>query len=75
MAAAEPGAPLQLANGWHDITPQIAEQLLRHNRTNRNLAVKTVLKYASAMANAASGPARAANTASVGQLRECPYAC
>jgi hypothetical protein len=50
-AASEPAPRLQLSNGWHEITPQVSEQLLRNNRANRKLAFKTVLKYASAMAN------------------------
>jgi hypothetical protein len=47
---AQPG-PFPLRNGWHDITPQIAEDLLLRNGRNRKVSLTTVKKYYRAMLN------------------------
>ena len=39
-----------LVNGWHEITPQIAEHLLRCNTVNRSVSLSVVKKYCAAMA-------------------------
>jgi hypothetical protein len=46
-----PLAPIGLTDGWHEITPQIAENLLRHNPpgANRKLALGAVQYYARQM--------------------------
>jgi hypothetical protein len=44
-----PVAPLVLQNGWYDITPQMAEDFLRRNSTNRKVSLQTVRKYYQAM--------------------------
>ncbi len=44
-----PLSPVGLSNGWHIITPEIAERLLRNNRGNRKVSFRTVSKYAAAM--------------------------
>lgn len=41
--------PLVMQNGWHDITPQIAEDFLRRNSGNRKATLSVVKKYARAM--------------------------
>ncbi len=46
-----PRQSLTFTNGWHTITPQMAESLLRHNPHNRKVSFRTVQKYAAAMAN------------------------
>jgi hypothetical protein len=43
------GGPLELANGWHDITPQMAEELLKRNAKNRKVVHAQVLYYAGQM--------------------------
>jgi hypothetical protein len=47
--AATPPPPLNLQNGWYDITPQMAEDLLRRNLQNRKISLATVRKYYQAM--------------------------
>lgn len=44
-----PSEPFPLASGWHDITPQLSQDLLRRNHGNRKVSFKTVVKYAQAM--------------------------
>jgi hypothetical protein len=44
--------PLELANGWHDITPQMAEELLKRNAKNRKVVHAQVLYYAGQMQRA-----------------------
>jgi hypothetical protein len=44
-------SPFPLTTGWHDITPQIAEDLLRRNKGNRKVSLATVKKYSRAMKN------------------------
>lgn len=44
-----PQIPTGLKDGWHVITPQIAENLLRHNAGNRKVSVQTVQYYARQM--------------------------
>jgi hypothetical protein len=44
-----PLGPLTLKNGWHQITPQLAEDFLRRNTSNRKVSLGTVKKYATAM--------------------------
>ncbi len=44
-----PLAPSQLRDGWNTITPQIAENLLRHNAGNRKVSLLTVQYYARQM--------------------------
>lgn len=41
--------PVELANGWHTITPQMAEDLLRRNAKNRKVVHAQVLYYAGQM--------------------------
>jgi len=36
-------------NGWYDVTPEMACQILRRNRANRKLTIKFVRKYARSM--------------------------
>jgi len=40
---------VELANGWHDITPQMAEELLKRNAKNRKVVHAQVLYYAGQM--------------------------
>lgn len=49
--AAKPVGPFALATGWHDITPDICEDLLRRNQKNRKVSFATVRKYYRAMKN------------------------
>lgn len=44
-----PTEPLPLTSGWHDINPQLAENLLRRNNSNRKPSFRTLLKYAEEM--------------------------
>jgi hypothetical protein len=44
-----PSVPLELATGWHEITPEMAEQMLCHNARNRKVSLVAVKKYAQAM--------------------------
>ena len=44
-----PLGPLAMQNGWHTITPQIAENFLRRNNGNRRATLQTVKKYARSM--------------------------
>lgn len=46
---AYPAGPFALNSGWHDVTPQVAEDLLRRNKANRKLSLATVKKYFRAM--------------------------
>ncbi len=48
-ATTVPLQPLDLINGWHEITPEIAENLLRRNDGNRRVSLATVRKYFHAM--------------------------
>jgi hypothetical protein len=41
--------PVELANGWHVVTPQLAEDLLRRNEKNRKVTHAQVLYYAGQM--------------------------
>jgi len=41
--------PLTMQNGWYDVTPQMAEDFLRRNKTNRKVSLQTVRKYLHAM--------------------------
>jgi len=50
-AATQPRPKITLSNGWHTITPQMAEQLLICNRHNRKLRWAAVLQYGTQMAN------------------------
>ena len=50
-AAQQPLKPLTLSTGWHVITPQMAEELLKRNRHNRTLRYNDVLRYAQQMIN------------------------
>jgi len=50
-AGSQPRPVITLQNGWHTITPQMAEQLLICNRHNRPLRWGAVLQYATQMAN------------------------
>jgi hypothetical protein len=43
--------PLTLQNGWYTVTPQMSEDFLRRNRTNRKVSFQTVRKYYYAMVN------------------------
>ena len=47
--AQPPLGPLTMQNGWHDITPQMSEDFLRRNTTNRKVSLQTVRKYYQAM--------------------------
>jgi hypothetical protein len=40
---------INLPDGWHDITPQDAENLLRHNKGNRRVSLTTVQYFAQQM--------------------------
>jgi hypothetical protein len=44
-----PPGPIGMQNGWYDITPKIAEDLLRRNIGNRKATLSVVKKYAKAM--------------------------
>jgi hypothetical protein len=44
-----PLPPLDLTDGWHNITPEIAENLLRRNPANRKPSFGTVVYYARLM--------------------------
>jgi hypothetical protein len=44
-AKTQPIAPMDLPNGWYEVTPQMAEDLLRRNRINRRESLSTVKKY------------------------------
>jgi hypothetical protein len=50
-AAVQPRPVINLPNGWHTITPQLAEQLLLCNKHNRKLRWPDVFRYAIQMAN------------------------
>ena len=47
----EPLGPLppEVQNGWCNLTPRIAEALLRRNKQNRKVSLETVRKYARIM--------------------------
>lgn len=49
--ADNPVAPLDIPNGWYDVTPELAEDLLRRNRHNRKPSLSVVRKYYHSMAN------------------------
>jgi hypothetical protein len=52
-------------NGWYDVTPELAEELLRRNRSNRKVSLQTVRKYLNAMRRGewrATGQALLVNT-------------
>jgi hypothetical protein len=50
-AETQPKPPVDLTDGWYVITPQLAEFLLIHNRRNRKLRYKAVLRYGVQMLN------------------------
>ena len=44
-----PLGPIGMQNGWHEITPQIAEDMLRRNSANRKVSLQAVKKYYNVM--------------------------
>jgi hypothetical protein len=46
---ATPIPPLAMQSGWHTITPEISQDLLRRYRVNRKPSLKYITKYAAAM--------------------------
>jgi hypothetical protein len=43
--------PLTITDGWHYVTPKMAEEFLRRNRKNRTVHFPTVVAYARELAN------------------------
>jgi hypothetical protein len=50
-AKTQPIAPMDIQSGWYEVTPQMAEDLLRRNRANRPVSLSTVKKYHFSMKN------------------------
>jgi len=50
-AASEKTEPLQIKTGWHVVTPEMAEQFLKHNNKNRSVHFPTVYAYALTLTN------------------------